>query len=206
MKRICVAMMSLFLTLTLFPGALCAEAVSTTLFDEVSTFPSSPFDFYTKLCMINNTLSQPYQVELCTDERMYVTVSNGGTELLFMDFDQIVRWENGHNNRELMGPEKKFERCDYINTYPRFRGLRMDEHVVPEEVLEVQMLVQMACDPQIKRIEDAEYIKKMTCDIIYEGETKELHGIVTAIDSSASYGVMLSLRDTATEELDNMHH
>lgn len=206
MKRICAAMVSLILVLTLFPGAVCAEAVSTSAFDEVSTFPYSPFDFYTKLCMINNTLSKPYQVELNTEDYLSVQVSDGNKDLLTINFDQIVYWKDAMNIRELMTPDMKFERCDYINTYPMYKGMRMDEHEIPAEVVEVQILVQMACDPQIKRIEDSDKVYKMLCDAIDEGKTKELNDIVLECDCWMSYGVMLSLRDAATQALDNSHH
>lgn len=212
MKRTVISAFALILVLSLLAGSLCMTASAATVFDDVSTFPASPFDFYTRLSMINNTLSVPYELEVTDpdeDAWIHVYIRSGDKVLATIDFDKTGSFSDGTPMRETMTTDSLFEKCDYINSHLLFKGDSEPDRWVETDVLEAQMLIQMACDPQMKRLEDADEVSRLMCDVIYScpiGEGRERNGIVLELSCWASYGVMLDLRDAGTQALPTTHH
>lgn len=212
MRKHCMSIISLILVVMLLAGNLCmtvsAATSKATVFDKVSTFPSSPFEFYTRLSMINNALPDPFRLELedSPSDWIDITIFRGDDRLFSMDFDRITTWSDGSSIRETMSGDKLLEKCDYINTHPLFKGEMMDDRYLEQDVLEALLLIEMACDPQTKRVEDADEVYAMIQKTIDTGDTQERNGIAMMLDCYASYGVMLTLRDAKTQELPPTHH
>lgn len=212
MRKHCLSIISLILAVVLLAGnfslTVSAATVKPTVFDQVSTFPSSPFEFYTRLSMINNALPDPFRLELeySPSDWIDITIFRGDDRLFSMDFDRITTWSDGSPMRETMSGDKVLEKCDYINTHPLFKGEMMDDRYLEGDVLEALLLIEMACDPQTKRVEDADAVYAMIQKTINTGDTQERNGIAMMLDCYASYGVMLTLRDSETQELPPTHH
>lgn len=223
MKRTAISLISLVLMLALLSGICCIPASAATtipsfvILDEGGTFPESPYDFLVTLTAICNALPYPRRVEMeivegwngpDSPDVMLFNIYDSyeeGTCLLTIDFDQLQVRSNGTTMRVQMSSSQLYEKCDFINTYPRFVGMEMEQRYFENNVLEAQMLVNMVCDPQLKLFSGKQDYIDTVYTVIEKGSIAN-NGIILDVDAYASYGVMLSLRDIETEDSSPTHH